>query len=82
MGFRSGEGVSKLDSVALGDYKVISFVGGQRFKKKLSDMGIYPGSIIKVISSVTFGGPVRVLVKGSQYAMGRGMASKIYVTLL
>ena len=72
-------GVYILDKVNQGDYKVISFMGGYKFKQKLSDMGIYPGTTIKVISSAPFGGPVRVIVKGAQYALGRGMASKIYV---
>jgi len=72
-------GVYILDKVKPGNYKVVDFMGGYKFKQKLSDMGIYPGTVIKVISSAPFGGPVRIIVKGAQYALGRGMASKIYV---
>ena len=72
-------GVYVLDKVSPGNYEIVSFMGGYKFKQKLSDMGMYPGTIVKVISSTPLGGPVRVVVKGAQYALGRGMASKIYV---
>lgn len=72
-------GVYILDKVKPGQYEVINLIGGYRFKQKLSDMGIYPGTVIKVISSNPFGGLVRIIVKGTNYALGRGMASKIYV---
>ncbi len=69
-----------LDSVGPGEYRIIELSGGHGFVKKLTDMGIYPGVIVRVISSSPFGGPVRIVVKGSQYAIGKGMASKIYVS--
>jgi len=68
-----------LDKVKPGLYKVVSLKGGYGFLKKLSDLGLYPGVVVKVIASSTVGGPIRVIVKGSQFGMGRGMASKVWV---
>ena len=69
-----------LDRVKPGNYRVIDLVGGYGFTRKLTDMGIYPGVVLTVVSPASMGGPVRVMVKGTQYAIGKGMASKIYVT--
>ena len=68
-----------LDRVGPGRYMVVGLHGGYGFKNKLSDMGIYPGSVVDVIAIAGFGGPIRISVKGSQYAIGKGMASKIFV---
>ncbi len=62
-----------------GVYTVVSLEGGHGFLKKLSEMGIYPGSTIEVLGPTADGGPVRVLVKGSQVGIGRGMALRIIV---
>jgi len=82
MSIKKEDNVYTLQKVIPGNYKVISLMGGYKFKQKLSDMGIYPGSTIKIISSAPIGGPVRVMVKGTQYALGRGMSSKIYAKRL
>ncbi len=72
-------GVIPLSSAKSGSYIVVSLKGGQGFLKKLSDMGIYPGSVIEVIDRSFDGGPVRIVVKGSQIGIGMGMASRIFV---
>jgi len=51
------------------------------FLKRLMDMGLTPGTKITVIKSAPFRGPIEVYVRGSRLALGRGMATKIFVEI-
>ena len=54
--------------------------GGQwRLKKRLTDLGLTPGTKITVIKSAPFHGPLEVYVRGSRLAIGKGMAERIFV---
>ncbi len=68
-----------LDRVKNGKYKVVSIEGGTGLLRKLTDLGIYPGSMLEVISGYQRGGPIVLSVKGSRFGIGRGMASRIVV---
>ena len=50
-----------------------------RFVKRLSDLGLTPGTKVTVVKSAPFNGPLEVCVRGSRLAIGRGMASRILV---
>lgn len=52
---------------------------GARFTKRLSDLGLTPGTKVTVVKSAPFNGPLEVSVRGSRLAIGRGMASRILV---
>jgi Fe2+ transport system protein FeoA len=52
---------------------------GWGFKKRLMDMGLTPGTLVTVVSSAPFHGPLEVSVRGSRLALGRGMAQRIFV---
>lgn len=52
--------------------------GGRNLAKKLSDMGLTPDTRAEIITS---GGQLIISVRGSRVAVGRGMASKILVSL-
>jgi Fe2+ transport system protein FeoA len=47
--------------------------------KRLSDLGLTPGTDVTVVKSAPFNGPLEVCVRGSRLAIGRGMASRILV---
>lgn len=49
------------------------------FIKRLSDLGLTPGTKVTVVKSAPFNGPLEVNVRGSRLAIGRGMASRIIV---
>ena len=49
------------------------------FEKRLTDMGLTPGTKVIVVKSAPFHGPFEVLVRGSRLALGRGMAERIFV---
>ena len=69
----------ELDNVNNGKYAVVRITGGSGLLRKLTDLGIYPGSHLEVVSSSQRGGPILLSVKGSRFGLGRGMASKILV---
>ena len=50
-----------------------------RFAKRLSDLGLTPGTKVTVVKSAPFNGPLEVSVRGSRLAIGRGMANRILV---
>ena len=60
-------------------YKIKRITGGRQFKSKLESMGILTNTKVTRVNSDVRGGPVVIKVGNSQYALGRGMASKIQV---
>ena len=58
----------------------VSFIrGGHRILQRLLDMGLTPGTLIKVERSAPFNGPIEVSVRGSKLALGRGIAANVFV---
>jgi len=57
---------------------VVGFKGGARFVQKLADMGFVPGTKVKVVRNQR-SGPMIVILRGMQLAIGRGIATKIEV---
>jgi DtxR family Mn-dependent transcriptional regulator len=58
----------------------ISFIrGGHNVLQRLLDMGLTPGTKICVVRVAPLGGPVEVLVRSSKLALGKGIASKVFV---
>lgn len=49
--------------------------------KRLADLGILPGTRIKVVRRAPFGGPLEVEVGSSRFMIGRGLASRIIVEI-
>jgi DtxR family Mn-dependent transcriptional regulator len=52
---------------------------GWGFERRLTDMGLTPGTRVTVVKSAPFHGPLEILVRGSRLALGRGMAERIFV---
>jgi len=57
-------------------------VGGHGMLRRLSDLGLTPGIELEVVSIASLGGPIVVKVRGYEIALGRGVASRIYVKRL
>jgi DtxR family Mn-dependent transcriptional regulator len=58
----------------------ISFIrGGHRVLQRLLDMGLTPGTSVRVDRSAPFNGPIEVYVRGSKLALGRGIAANVFV---
>src|SRR4030042_2843808 len=63
-----------------GKYGKISFIGGeQKVLQRLLDMGLTPGTRIKVVKVAPMDGPVEVAVRGPQLALGQDIACNVFV---
>ncbi len=60
---------------------IVSITGGKMLIKRLADLGLTNGTEIKVLRRTLFAGPVQVEAFGSKLVLGRGLASKIIVSL-
>jgi Fe2+ transport system protein FeoA len=57
---------------------IFSIVGGRRITQRLIDMGLTPGTEIKMLRKGRWG-PVEISIRGSNLALGYGIARKILV---
>ncbi len=70
--------VFSLSGVPEGNYRIVELIGGRGFVRRLSYMGLHPNVELSVTAS-SLQGPVRVAVGGTQFGLGRGMASRVLV---
>ncbi len=76
-----GVGMPRLTELKTGEIGVvIQVAGGYGLRQKLALRGIKEGSWLRMVSSS--GGPVVVESRGSQIALGRGMAQKVVVGVI
>lgn len=69
-----------LTSLKRGEVGVVAFIrGGRAAVDRLSDLGLTVGAQVKVVNAAPFGGPIEVSVRGSNLAIGRGLASKVFL---
>jgi DtxR family transcriptional regulator, Mn-dependent transcriptional regulator len=59
--------------------KIFFIRGGHNVLQRLLDMGLTPGTKITLIKAAPFEGPIEILVRSSKLALGRGIASKVFV---
>ncbi|MEJ5327907.1 MAG: metal-dependent transcriptional regulator [Candidatus Bathyarchaeia archaeon] len=59
--------------------KIVFIRGGRNMVQRLLDMGLTPGTRICVVRIAPLGGPVELAVRDSKLAIGKGVASKIFV---
>ncbi|MFO7928477.1 MAG: FeoA family protein [Candidatus Humimicrobiaceae bacterium] len=57
---------------------VVKIQGGYGIRRKLADLGLVPGTKVRVINKNMLG-PVILAVRNYRLAIGRGIASKIMV---
>ena len=74
-------GIEKpLTELKLGEEATIAAVqGGRGMQVRLRNMGLVEGQVVRKLSALAWGGPVVVMVKRTQIAIGRGMARRILV---
>lgn len=59
--------------------KVVFVHGGKGVVKRLCEMGLTPGTPVRLLRAAPLKGPVEVRVRGCDLAIGRGIADKIFV---
>jgi len=58
---------------------VVAVAGGKKATKRLADLGLTPGTLVRVVRKTLFSGPMHIEVCGSKIAIGRGLAQKIFM---
>lgn len=72
-----------LISLKLGQIgEILSIAGGRMATKRLADLGLTPGTTVKLLRKAPLWGPVEIEVRGSRLVLGRGLASKVLVKLI
>ncbi len=79
VGKRNQNLISILDLQEENSAKVSFIRGDYNIIRRLLDMGITIGAIIKVIKIAPMGGPVELAVRGSKLAIGHDIASNVFV---
>ena len=59
--------------------EIVSIIGGQIATKRLADLGLTPGTKIKVLSKAPLFGPIEIEFRGSTLVLGQGLAAKVLV---
>jgi ferrous iron transport protein A len=59
------------------EYEIVGINGGGGIRRRLEEMGIFPGRKIKLISNSA--GPLMLGIGDNRIAVGRGIAFKIIV---
>jgi DtxR family Mn-dependent transcriptional regulator len=69
-----------INNLKQGQCGKISFIrGGHKMLQRLLDMGLTPGTEICIVRVAPLGGPVELSVRSSKLALGKGIASKVFV---
>ena len=58
---------------------VRSVIAGYTVARRLADMGLTPGTVVRVVRKNALMGPIEVEVRGTRLLLGRGVASKVLV---
>ncbi len=59
-------------------YRIIKVEGGCKLNSRLCAMGLMPNELLSV-HTASRGGPVIISIKGSRFAIGRGMTNRIII---
>lgn len=58
----------------------VAFIdAGKEAAKRLADLGLTPNTLVKVLKKTLFFGPIEIEARGCKLALGRGIASKVWV---
>ncbi len=74
------ENLLALSELKSGQSGKIQFIrGGHTVLQRLLDLGLTPSTKVTLVKAAPFEGPIEVSVRGSKLAIGRGIASKVFV---
>ncbi|NCA94211.1 MAG: ferrous iron transport protein A [Sphingobacteriia bacterium] len=58
---------------------IVSVDIGRESAKRLADLGLIPNTPVKLLKKALLFGPIEIEVRGCKLALGRGIASKVWV---
>jgi DtxR family Mn-dependent transcriptional regulator len=77
---RRDKNLTSIRDLKDGKYGKISFIRGEhKVLQRLLDMGLTPGTRIRVVKVAPMDGPVEVAVRGSKLALGQDIACNVFV---
>jgi len=59
--------------------KIIDITAPPGQRRRLMNLGLIPGEVVRILKSAAFHGPILVEINGREVALGRGVASRIVV---
>jgi ferrous iron transport protein A len=72
---------SSLAEIPLGRAVTVTGVDGPRaFRRRLLEMGLVPGTEVRVVTVAPLGDPLRIEVRGGQWSIRRNEAAHITVS--
>jgi ferrous iron transport protein A len=72
--------VATLADTALGRAVTVRTVDGARaFRRRLLEMGLVPGTRVRIVTVAPLGDPLRIEVRGGQWSIRRAEAAQIQV---
>jgi len=82
IGIRGRNSFSLIDLKEGDRGRVVFIRGNHKVIRRLLDMGITPNATIRIMKVAPLGGPVEISVRGSNLALGRSIASNLFVELI
>jgi len=71
---------SSLAEIPLGrSVKVRAIAGPRAFRRRLLEMGLVPGTEVRVMTIAPLGDPLRIEIRGGQWSIRRNEAAQISV---
>lgn len=72
--------MSTLAEIPRGRSAVVREVAGPRaFRRRLLEMGLVPGTAVRVVTVAPLGDPLRIEVRGGQWSIRRAEAAQIAI---
>lgn len=72
--------MSRLSDIRRGATATVEAIAGQRsFRRRLLEMGLVPGTPVKVVNVAPLGDPLFIEVRGSQWSLRHAEAAEIQV---
>ncbi len=74
--------LTELSNLKPGEEGVVAFIrGGTSASQRLLDMGLTKGTTVSVVNAAPFQGPIEISVRGTNLAIGRGLAGRVFVEM-
>jgi ferrous iron transport protein A len=72
--------MSRLSEIPRGVMAAVEEIeGGRSFRRRLLEMGLVPGTPVRVVNVAPLGDPLFIEVRGSQWSLRRNEAAEIHV---
>ena len=72
--------MASLAQIPLGRVVTVRAVDGPRaFRRRLLEMGLVPGTAVRIVTVAPLGDPLRIEVRGGQWSIRRSEAAQIRV---